>query len=380
MESPRMSKNSRLAFCLFKYFPFGGLQRDLLQIAEACMTRGHQVDIYAGDWKGKVPDGFNVEVLPVRGLTNHRRCESFAKRLPKHLKGRHYNAVVGFNKMPGLDVYFAADPCFAHRVSARSLLYRLTGRCRSYMSLEEAVFERESKTEILLISEKEEAVFVEYYGTAEQRFHLLPPGISKDFMDPDISEHLCVDLRQELGIGSDAKIILMVGSGFKTKGVDRAILSLASLPLRLRENTVLLVVGEDKSRPFERLSRRMGVAGHVRFVGGRRDVPRFLVAADLLLHPAYRENTGTVLIEAMAAGLPVLATDVCGYGHYIERSQAGELIPAPFRQETLNQMLASMLISDEKDLYRRNGRKYIGASDVFSLAEKAADIIEQVAT
>ena len=375
-----MSKSSRLAFCLFKYFPFGGLQRDLVQIAKVCMTRGHQVDIYAGDWKGKVPDGLNVEVLPVRGITNHRRCQAFVKRLPAHLKGRHYDAVVGFNKMPGLDVYFAADPCFAHRVSDKSLLYRLTGRCRSYMSLEKAVFERESKTEILLISENEKAVFVEYYGTDKQRFHLLPPGISRDYMDPDTSEYLCADLRQELGVGSDTKIILMVGSGFKTKGVDRAISSLASLPTSLRENTVLLVVGEGKASPFERLARRMGVAGHVRFVGGRRDVLRLLVAADLLLHPAYRENTGTVLIEAMATGLPVLATDVCGYGHYIERSQGGELIPAPFRQETLNQMLASMLISDKKDRYGRNGRKYIGVSDVFSLAEKAADIIEQVAT
>ena len=86
-----------------------------------------------------------------------------------------------------------------------------------------------------------------------------------------------------------------------------------------------------------------------------------------------------VLIEAMASELPVLATDVCGYSYHIEHADAGEIIPSPFKQETLNQLLVSMLISDKKNQWQNNGRNYIANTDVFSLPEKAADIIEQVA-
>ncbi|MCK4488081.1 MAG: glycosyltransferase, partial [Desulfobacterales bacterium] len=87
----------KFAFCLFKYFPFGGLQRGFLRIAEICLERGHQVDVYTGSWQGEIPDGLQVSILPVRRLTNHRRYESFAKRLSKYLAARHYDAVVGFN-------------------------------------------------------------------------------------------------------------------------------------------------------------------------------------------------------------------------------------------------------------------------------------------
>lgn len=369
----------KFAFCLFKYFPFGGLQRGFLQIAEVCLARGHQVDVYTISWQGEIPDRLHVSIVPVRGFTNHRRCESFAERLRQRLAARHYDAVVGFNKMPGLDVYFASDTCFAAKASARSFWYRLTPRCRSFLRLERAVFDKESKTEILLISEQEKPFFVDYYGTAEQRFHLLPPGIARDRLAPHNTEEVRAELRYELAIGSDQNLVLMVGSGFKTKGVDRAIRAMSSLPLELREKTTLLIVGKDKTKPFLRLAERLGAADQVRFVGAREDVPRFLIAADLLLHPAYRENTGTVLIEAMAAGLPVLTTDVCGYSYHIERAGAGELVPSPFRQEALNQLLGSMLTSKKKRQWQSNGKEYVANTDVFSRAGKAVDIIEQVA-
>jgi UDP-glucose:(heptosyl)LPS alpha-1,3-glucosyltransferase len=374
-----MDKKAKFAFCLFKYFPFGGLQQDFLRIAKVCLTRGHQVDVYTCSWEGEVPDGLHVSIIPVWRLTNHRRCESFAKKLSKHLAAKYYDAVVGFNKMSSLDVYYAADTCYAAKAQTKSFWYRLTGRCRSYLRLERAVFDKQSKTKILLISEQEKAFYRDYYGTAEQRFHSLPPGIARDRIAPPNAEKIRTKLRNELGIDSNQNVVLMVGSGFKTKGVDRAIRALSSLPFRLREKTTLLIVGKDNNKPFWRLAKRLGVSKQTRFVGGRKDVPRFLVSADLLLHPAYRETAGMVLIEAMASELPVLATDVCGYSYHIEHAGAGEIISSPFKQETLNQLLVSMLISDKKNQWQYNGRNYIANTDVFSLPEKAADIIEQVA-
>jgi UDP-glucose:(heptosyl)LPS alpha-1,3-glucosyltransferase len=370
----------RFAFCLFKYFPFGGLQRDFLKIVTSCLSRGHHVDVFAGAWEGEIPENFHVSILPAHGLTNHRRCESFAKSYNDHRTQSEYDSVIGFNKMPGLDVYFSADYCFAAKAYEKGLLYRLAGRCRSYLRLEQAVFDSQSKTEILLISEREKDFFIRHYNTAEERFHLLPPGISKDRLAPRNTEEARASFRRDLNIGMDEKVVLMVGSGFKTKGVDRAIRGLSSLTAELGSTTILLVVGDDNSKSFERLAKRLGVADRVRFVGGREDVPRFLVGADLLLHPAVRENTGTVLVEAMASGLPVLATDVCGYGSYIRSARAGELIPAPFRQETLNRLLLSMLTSENRSQWGQNGMEYVSKNDVFNLHEKAVDIIEQVAS
>jgi UDP-glucose:(heptosyl)LPS alpha-1,3-glucosyltransferase len=231
----------KFAFCLFKYFPFGGLQRDFLRVAKACLARGHQVDVFTGSWQGEIPDGLQVSRLPVWGFTNHRRYESFSKRLRKSLAGKHYDAVVGFNKMPGLYVYFAADTCFAAKALERSFWYRLTKRCRTLLSLERSVFDKASNTEILLISEREKKFFMDYYGTTEERFHFLPPGIDKDRLAPKNTVEVRARLRSELAIGSHQNVVLMVGSGFRTKGVDRAIRAIASLPSSLGEKTILLI-------------------------------------------------------------------------------------------------------------------------------------------
>lgn len=281
--------------------------------------------------------------------------------------------------MPGLDLYFAGDGCFAARAQKRSRWYRLSGRCRTYLRLERSVFHKDSSTAILLISERDKAFYMDYYGTAEHRFHLLPPGIPRDRLTPpDASE--AAEVRRELAIGPHQHLMVTVGSAFHTKGVDRSIRALASLPAELREQSLLLVVGEGEPQPLRRLAGRLGVAGQVRFCGGRHDVPRLLAAADLLLHPARQETAGMVLIEAMAAGLPVLVTDICGYSHHIESAGAGKVLGSPFSQERLNHLVRRMLVSEERPRWRDSGKRYVVSTDVSSLPQKAADVIEQVAT
>ena len=335
--------------------------------------------MYTTSWQGDVPEDLRVVCLTVSGITNHKRRESLMQKFNHIISNKSYDAVVGFIKMAGLDVYYAADPCYAAKTRDRSLFYRLTGHCRSYLRFERAVFDRNSATEILLLSEQEKSVFKEFYDTPDHRFHLLPPGISKDYLAPANAAEIGNQLRRELEIDPQTHVVLMVGSGFKTKGVDRAIRAISALPSALRKQTVLLIIGQGKALPFRWLAWRLGVADRVFFFQGREDILRFFLAADLLLHPAYLENTGTVLIEAMAAGLPVLATAVCGFSYHIERAGAGVILPLPFEQDMFNQYLVQMLTSDKRAQWRQNGKAYVAGTDVFSRAEKAADIIEKVA-
>jgi hypothetical protein len=83
-------------------------------------------------------------------------------------------AWIGFNKMPGLDVYFAADPCYEEKAQTlRNPLYRLSGRYRHFAAYERAVFAPESPTQILMISEVQQPFFEKHYATPKERF---PPA------------------------------------------------------------------------------------------------------------------------------------------------------------------------------------------------------------
>ena len=367
----------KLAFCLNYYFPYGGLQRDFLRIATVCQSRGHSITVYTMHWEVERPDGWTINIVKPHGLTNHARARDFARQVMERLAESRYDLVVGFSKMPGLDIYYAADSCYREKVlSNRSLLSRLGGRFRVYSAMEQAVFDPAASTEILLIAEAEKSKFIRHYGTPEERFHLLPPGIERNRLAPPEAPEIRRALRQEFGLEEADFMLLLIGSRFRTKGVDRAIKALAALPQRLRERAGLYLVGQDRPSRYLSLARRLGIADRVHFLGGRDDIPRFLLGADLLVHPAYIENTGTVLIEAIASGLPVLASQVCGYAGYVEQAGAGKLIPLPFVQETMNEQLAAMLDRKELAVWQSNALNYARSADIFSLPEKAADLIE----
>ena len=367
----------QLAFCLYKYFPFGGLQRDFLRIALACQARGHAIRVYTLSWQGEVPAGFEVVKVPVRALTNARRYEKFSAWVGRDLAQRPAQRVVGFNKMPGLDVYFAADPCYEEKAQTlRNPLYRLSGRYRHFAAYEQAVFAPDSRTEILMISQVQQPFFEQHYATPPSRFHLLPPGIARDRRAPPEAPAIRAAFRAEFGLGDDDLLLLQIGSGFKTKGLDRSLQALAHLPDDLRGRTRLIAIGQDEPSQFKRMAAGLGLAGQVDILSGRDDIPRFLLGADLLIHPAYNENTGTVLLEALVAGLPVLCSAVCGYAHYIDEAAGGRVIPEPFAQATLDALLREILVNrEQRAAWQRNALAWAERAEIYSNAERAAEII-----
>jgi len=365
----------KLAFVVSLWFPFGGMQRSLLRIAQACVARGHQVDIYTGEWQGERPSDIGVFELNTRASTNHRSNDLLAERFAQAVVGKGYDCRVGFTKLPGLDVYYAADPCYAARAEeTKHRFYKLLPRYRAFIRQEEAVFQTGVGTELMLIAHQEKEKFIRYYGTESYRFHLLPPGINR--------ERLAVDdaaagrrLRGEFGITDQELMLLTVGSRFRTKGIDRVIHAVAALPEAQRNNCRLMVVGHGKSGPFSRQARRLGIADRVIFTGTRDDVHRFYRAADYLLHAPRSENTGTVLIEAMICGLPVLVTGNCGFAFHVRAADAGLVVPEPFSQDLLNRMSGEFLGSPRRDDWVANGPSYCEKTDLYSLIERATDVI-----
>lgn len=367
----------QLAFVLYKYFPFGGLQRDFMRIALECQQRGHQIRVYTLIWEGDIPQGFDVRIGPVKAFSNHRRNEKFHRWLHADMQQQPVDRVIGFNKMAGLDFYYAADGCYEHKAQTqRNPLYRYSSRYRYFAGYERAVFAPESKTQILMISEVQQPLFIKHYQTQAERFHLLPPGIARDRRAPVNADEIRAEFRTEFNLSDEQYLLLQVGSGFKTKGLDRTLKALASLPSEQRERTQLMVIGQDNPKQFIIQAAALGLSKQVKIFKGRNDIPRFLLGADLLMHPAYNENTGTVLLEALVSGLPVMVTDVCGYAHYIKDADCGEVLASPFQQKQLDQALTRILADSAlRARWSANALGYAKTADLYSMPQRAADII-----
>jgi glycosyltransferase involved in cell wall biosynthesis len=134
-------------------------------------------------------------------------------------------------------------------------------------------------------------------------------------------------VREALGIPMDAPVIAMVSSLRPEKAHDVALLALPALRERF-PGVRLLVAGDGPERP--RLERLLDlVGGAVVMAGHREDVMAVLDAADVLLHPSLTEAFPTVLLEAMAASVPVVATAVGGTPEIVRDGESGLLVAPP---------------------------------------------------
>ena len=368
-----------LAFLIYSYFPYGGQQRDFLRVANACLARGHKVVVYTMKWQGEIPANLELVLVDVKAWSRHALYRRFTAHVSAALQSKPVDAVLGFNKMPGLDLYFAADPCFVERAKKqRGFYYRFTPRYHHFKAYEEAVFSEHAKTQILLLSPLQRSQFEQHYPHSVPRFHDVPPGISRDRQYPENANDVRARFRHQFRIADHELVIVQIGSGFVVKGVDRSLRAIASLPESLRHSVRYFVVGQDKSDRFRRLAKRLGIEAQCEFLGGRDDVPRFLLGADLMLHPAYSESAGYTLLEATIAGLPVLTTATCGYAFHIERAGVGLVSASPFDQQRLNEQLLEMLTSPQREQWQANGVAYGRTEDLYSMPETVATLVEDL--
>lgn len=366
-----------IALCLFKYFPYGGLQRDFLAIGKELYKRGHQIRVYTRSWQGEKPSEFDIIEVPVRALTNHSANVKYYEWVKNHLASHPVNKVVGFNRMPELDFYYDADVCYAEKIEQeqRGFFYRISGRCKHYLEYEKAVFEKGTKTKILLLSRVQQTYFQKHYQTESERFFLLPPGISPSRKYQNAPSGAREKICKELDIPISSFLLLQIGSDFSRKGVDRSIEALASLPEDIRQKTHFIVIGQDNPNNFIKLSKKLKVDTNVHFLLGRNDIPYFIAGCDILLHPARSENTGTVILEALVGGLPEIVSRECGYSQYVNIANTGYVIEKPFSQENYTIKLKQALENKKLETWSRNACFYADNNDLYSLIEKAAKII-----
>ena len=368
----------KLAFLIYSWFPHGGQQRDMMRLARECIDRGHEVIAYAMRWRGPRPEGLRIEPVEARGFGRLARYRNYTERVRQALAAEPVDLAVGFNRMPLLDVYFAADSCFAEKArTQRPAWYRFTPRFRHFSAYENAVFGDASATRSLVLSERQRDEYVRHYPGCAERLHLLPPGLSADrkisARDPE-TRRRC---REELSIFGDEKLILQIGSGFRIKGVDRSLRAVASLPGSIAGNCRFLLIGRGRSAPVLAQARKLGIRDRVRVLPGQDNVARLYQAADLLLHPAYSESAGHVLLEAAAAGLPVLTTSTCGYAPHILRAGSGQVCEEPFGQQELNRRLLDMLERLDSAPWSENGLRYGQSEELYNMAKAAVDFLER---
>jgi UDP-glucose:(heptosyl)LPS alpha-1,3-glucosyltransferase len=366
-----------IAFGIFRLVPTGGLERHALRLAKALMARGHKVTMHTTAVGESLPEKISCEIVPGGGWTNHGAMERFSATLAAATAGRS-DLIVGFQKLRGLDVLFCADPCYI--AMPRLAVAKLMPRYRTMAALERACFGPGAGTLVLALSQSQRDEYLAAFGTEGRRVTVLPPTLDPAIRlaaPPDAAARAA--LRGRHGLAAQDVAWLWVGLQPWVKGLDRVMAALARRP-----EAVLFACGaEEAQRDVARLlakARQGGFAGRIRMLGTvpPRVLSEIMTAADMLVHPSRIDVTAMVILEAMANGLPVIATANCGFAAHVSSADAGIVIPVPFDQENLDAALAAA-DAERRKIWSRNAAAYGANPRLYSGIAHACELIEAAA-
>jgi glycosyltransferase involved in cell wall biosynthesis len=174
---------------------------------------------------------------------------------------------------------------------------------------------------------------------------VIPNGIDLErFGQPQLTARRA-ELRRALGFGPRDQLVLLPAVLREGKGHDLLIEALPALKARVPAARVLFAGGGECETALRLQAQPHGDA--IVFLGPRQDIPELLAACDLVVLPSRAEALPTALIEAAAAGRPVVATRVGGTAEVVEHGRTGWLVP-PDNAATLVDAVATLLIDRER--------------------------------
>lgn len=180
------------------------------------------------------------------------------------------------------------------------------------------------------------------------------PGVGVDVvsLEQRIASIDRSEKRKELGLSADAAVIITVGELNANKNHIQVLEALSKLN---KTNFHYLIVGngEDEQK-LQKAVNELLLRDKVSFLGFRRDVPELLTASDVFILTSRREGLPKAVMEAMAVGLPIIATDVRGNRDLVKSGENGYLVPLGNAEQTA---IAIERLIDSEDLRRSMGGK-----------------------
>jgi glycosyltransferase involved in cell wall biosynthesis len=176
------------------------------------------------------------------------------------------------------------------------------------------------------------------------------------------------ELRAEHGV-ADGPVYLNIGRYTERKNQASLVRAMATLLDEVPGAHLFLVGWGPEEEPLRRLVAEHGIEDSVSITGRRRDVERFYALADVFVLPSNAEGLSVVVLEAMAAGLPVVGTDVPGTNEAVVDGQGGVIVP-PDSPAALAEAMARLAGREERERFGRNAYERVRSE--FSVDRTAA--------
>lgn len=337
----------RIALVHKRYDRLGGAEGDCYELSRRLAARGHDVRVVAGECRVDVPSGVRVHRVPVVRAGQIAKLLSFALRAPRVWRALDADAVIGFGRTVGHDLFRASGGChrrfLERRVAEEGGAARLRWvrpYQRALLAIERRQYAPGGYRAILTVSaHTRDEILATYPRVPPGDVAVVRYGVDVERFHPGRRAEDGAAVRRELGIPSEQPVVLCVGTGFRRKGVDHLLALWAEEP---PAGAALIVAGNDQQlAAYRRRAREL--RGPVVFTGPRADVERLYAAADVFTLPSMFDAFGMVVLEALASGLPVVAARDIGAAEVLTGPLGELLVDTPSDHAALRARLLQAL-------------------------------------
>jgi UDP-glucose:(heptosyl)LPS alpha-1,3-glucosyltransferase len=214
------------------------------------------------------------------------------------------------------------------------------------------------------------------YGVSPALIEVVPNGFDPSECEVERIERLRVEVRDELQIRPGSNVLVLVANEYHRKGL---VVLLEAMADSNREDIELLLVGRMAPDAFRPQMRALGLDNRVRWVGSTNDVSRYYAAADLFVLPTQYEAFGSVIVEALACGLPVVTSELAGAAVVVSPHRNGLLLKDPLDASELTECLRVALEPGTLQRWREACRPSVIGYEWSSVMQRLGDIVEKVA-
>ncbi|HEY1267264.1 MAG TPA: glycosyltransferase family 4 protein [Candidatus Binatia bacterium] len=337
----------------------GGTERILYRTAEGLRDRGHEVHLFCGEFVIDPPAGTFGHRVPSMRWPRTARLLTFAYFAPGFIGRYGCDVVVSFDRMVAQDIFRSGGGphrTFLEKMRRaenlpRKLWYGLAPYHRLLLAVERRQMGDGGSKKIIAVCDRIGREIADAYHIANGKVVVLHNGVDLDRFDPKRRDNEGRKLRDSLNISSKARVVLFVGTGFRRKGLDRLLRLWDSGGF---ENIYLLVVGNDSKLSYYR---NRWTRKEIIFAGPQPLVENYYAAADLLVLPSIQEAFGNVALEALASGVPVVASDGVGALDQASEDLRQGLLGDVENSEELKSKILSLLDPDRWPELSRSARR-----------------------
>jgi len=374
----------------------GGAERALASLVSHLEERGHRVPVFALSGDAGAPGELRrVRLGPFSALAGRgHRIRALASALEAAAEREGCHATIGIRHLHRVDLYWPHGGSHAASILARRCAREgrvpsrssdelereadhARGRHRAYLELERELLEGGGARRVVCVSELVREELARAWPACASRLEVVPNGVDLERFHPRRREEEGARLRAELGLDLDKALIAFAARRPEQKGLPTLLQALASMTDR---SWHLLVAGPARAQLWRRRAVAAGLPPERVTVRSEVDPPAFWSAADLCVHPTWRDTCALVVLESLASGTPVITTREAGGAEAVAGPAAGAVLDRPGDSRALAGALSTWLDRIEVGHAGRQDVRAAGeVPDQRACMERLEEILEELA-